>query len=458
MIRTPEGEKGYVLFLTLAMLTATAVFFVTLHNVYRTRYGHVAAFGNSIKARYAAESGIECAKETASRKGWRTLLNAPLTGKLGKGGYSVTARMEGGFLFLKSAGYWLKEKSEVRAALGERPAGALASAIRLNTRDRDLVVAGHNRIRGDVRLVRGKAFTNQVTGFAFDGDSVCQGRVIDSSAADTLRDSTLKALVKEFQARFSTTEGCDEVVHGSLFFGEGRPFDRGGRLRKTVYVEGGLTLQDDAEVAGPVTFIVEGNVLIMGRAQLRNCTILCGRKVKVQGGSLLDQVLLYSREGAVFRDSSVFCGQMLSLDSILFLGRSSAAYPAFLYSWPGMRDGRVRGGIYSVDSSILFGTIVVTRSDTANGGDSLPEYRPLIRLSAQTRVQGVVYNCYATEYRGRLRGHITTASFFLEERGYTFGNLLFNTETDRLAMDTRLLLPVIFSDKPTLARVRSYTE
>ena len=448
-----KNDSGYVLFMVVSMIVALSFFLMAIFTVYRVRFAAAAREGNKVKARYLAEAGVEKVKYLFSedRKGLKldTLQEDSISEN---SRYRYKASLQSGYVEVMSEGIVVRSHVKINATLGQKATDNLAPAISLNEPKSDLVVAGGNKINGDVSLIQGQLFPARAGGINFTGDKMLTGKVIQRTKADTLCDNGIKERIQTLSRSFSTAEGYDIIIKASLFFSANQPYDREYYRNKRVYVEGVLGFSDSIVIAGPAEFIVEQDLVVEGNPTITNMHFVCGNKIKVKGDTRLNDCFGYARRGMITTDSASISGQFLSEDSIVFDKNASTQYPAFFYSLPTLKENRLSGGIYCNGSNNLCGAFVIGLRPGTSDSTIVPQR--VFTLSRNSEITGIVYSSYPMEYLGTVTGHITTFSFTMSQINRTYKDWIFNTTTDRMVLSDNMVLPVIFSENPELAVLR----
>lgn len=422
------------------MVGVLSFFILGILNVVRVRYGDSIRFGNKVKARYLAEAGMEKAKYLLMKDSVLTIPKA-FTEKLGKGTFDVKVTRYGGYLRVESKGKFAKSEAAMTALLGEKMLPGFSSAIQLNRLNNDLVAAGKNVIKGDVCLINGKLFPARISGLSFIGPDILSGELRQKERPDTLNDLELRNEIKALRESLVDAKGQDEIIHASLFV------DKEGDYRnKKTMVEGELRISD-CRMTGPLRFTAERSVHVEGGAGLLNCEIICGGKFVMTGNAKAENVFVYAREGACISDSATFSGQLFCEDSIKFEGKASTLYPTFAYCLPKIRDFKFWGGIF-MTSSNLAGCFVVSMPDTQGKRIIVESGQRFMFISENTAISGLVFNSFATEYKGKIKGHITTSSFYLDAGRKSYMNFILNTVTAAAEPGDKSVVPCIFSEKP----------
>lgn len=439
-----HNEKGYSLFIVVSMVGVLSFFILGILNVVRVRYGDSIRFGNKIKAIYLAEAGIEKAKYLLMKDSVLTVPKA-FSEKLGRGTFDVKVARYGGYLKVESKGRAGKSEAAITALLGEKMLPRFSSAIQLNKLNNDLVAAGQNVIKGDVCLINGKLFPARISGLTFTGTDILSGDLRQKDRPDTLNDRELKNEIKALRESLVDAKGQDEIIHASLFLDDDDPARY--RNRKTM-VEGDLRISASCRVSGPLRFTVERSVYIEGHSGVFDCEIICGGKINMTGNAKAENVFVYARDGAYFTDSATFAGQLFCEDSIKLEGKASTLYPTLAYCLPKVRDFRLWGGIFMSSTSNSAGCFVVSLPDTLGKKVMLPSDQRFVSISENTTISGLVFNSFTTEYRGKIKGHITTGAFFLNAGRKSYMNFLLNTTTSACTPGDKTVLPCIFTTKP----------
>jgi len=448
------NQNGYVLYTVLIVLVLLGILLgvVFKFTMLDRRLMHNELY--RMKARYAAEAGVEKAKYFLSGNEGKSILwvAEKYEEKVdSNAGFSFSVRPWGGYIEVISEGYCLKQTQRVRALLAQCQNDMFANAITNLDSSGNMIVAGRTSIIGDVQLITGDVRKSAIPALPYKGqEPLVQGNVEAIKRLPVVNTALLDVSFNRFPEYFKTAEGTDQLVTHSLVF-DGERADLSPYKNKTVYIEGSIefNLRDSSGIDESVTFVVERSVFIKNNSCLHNVNFIARERIEIGQNAQVNKALLFSNGTIDIGGQSRVQAQVLSKDSITIHGNAILAYPSFVYNSGKVMGQSLVGGIKILDSAFVSGAVVYNR---IAHDDRLITYKSPNKLEVgkSAVIKGIVFCNTHCLFQGRMLGHITTQSFIYSKGGTTYRNWLVDSYFNREEGGHRLVLPVIFGDKPDL--------
>jgi hypothetical protein len=410
-----------------------------------------------LKAEYLAEAGVNRAIWYLSGNDgkdmhWRAE-NEPF--ELGDtGSYMFSVRNWGGYIAVESQGKAGAVQREVKALIGYKPSGFFDRAINLGDRAYPLVVAGSNRIVGDVLVGPAGVIEGKFKGEPFQGKKYVIGNVFTQS--DTSSPSFSTAILEEFRENVSKNlkeaQSYDKAVtlddHSEEGFFKGRKLTIDGNLV--------ITSQAGKQFSGPGFVYCKRDIIITGVVVLESGLILASDgAIMVSDKVQVRDCILYSRTSVRLEGKSVFQGQVFAEGELAVKDDALVKYPALLCVKGKLNDKKVEGTL-SFEPSEQGSGVLVYYDDYAT--DQLPtvtEDRGIVSVAKDSKFKGIVYSTNRTRQEGTVLGNITTNAFYFSYPPTEYINWLKSSVTDRTGLRREVVLPLIFN-RPTRLEIAEY--
>jgi hypothetical protein len=439
-IKRLRYSEGSVLVLVLIILTAVTVVCALILGATLFQVKRIRIQIRKTQARYTAEAAV-----------YKTVLS--LSGRRlpdsWKGGMETmilfdgdTAVVEtsawGGFVKVDSRAVHRKAAVRVRALLGQKPTEAFQNAVVCGS-DYPLVVAGRNRIVGDVLAGMAGMETGYIAGRGFEGSRQVEGKVLKTSLP---RMPDFKGILLD---KYFTGVGNPAAQPGNMdvFYIPSRPDESLfiEHRNQCLAASGDVVIEDVGSgkpFKGPVTVRSSGNIFIKGVSRFSGYVeFVAAKSIFIEGRADLHRVLLSAGQHVDISGSSRIEGQIMAVDSITVRGRSTLEYPSVLYC---------RNGIFIRDGAFMAGTVIQQNpSVPVRGGGS-----PLIRIHRGAKVTGAVYGANRVWLEGTVWGTACAGLFYLFQAPTAYNNYLMDATIDRMQRPDSFLLPLQFGEKPDL--------
>jgi len=418
----------------------------------------------SLKAYYSAESGVEIAKKIISdnSKKRKIIADTSFLHFFGDGASCSTSISNMfGYIHVSSLGRCLKQNRNVYAVLGQTLLPEHSSALTLMDSIGDLILAGNSDITGDVLLGEGCVRKSVISEMPFIGDKGHNGKQINS------RDNKSSVFVEQIDtgmARcrdyFSGFKKAQILIPHSIFIE--KQADISKYRGKTVYVEGSIEAitNDSFDISGPVTFIIERQLLVGQNIKLRGINFIVNGSVTIKGDALVEECYITSFGVSRITDDAKFSGSIISSDTLIIDKRAHINHPSFLFSVGKVDNGILKGGVLITDSARVFATVLYKRDLSDNQNTIAKKSLNRVVVNSVVDFKGVVISCGSLELAGRIIGHVSANELLLSKDETVYKNMLFNTKIDRSGLAKNYVLPMIFNKEcnPQVISLREYEQ
>jgi hypothetical protein len=406
-----------------------------------------------IQARYLAEAGIHKAMWILSgnegrNKFWRAKNSTlPLFDDLN---CEISVSEWGGFLHLSSTAYYKGQAASVIALIGERMPAHFKQAIIVGGVNYPLVVAGTNKIVGDVTLGSGGVKPGQMKGIRFSGKRPVNGEINIQSPPQMpyFDNSIFKSSIRKYQAMLTTPGGV--VFSGDQIFELNKLLNFSEN--SVVFIDGNVILRSGAGTDKSTwkrkgTIIVTGTIVVENGVNLGQCiSLISGKEIEIKGFVTIDEGLLFSQNKITVEENLKGSVQMLVMGDIRLEGNSRLQYPSLIYSTGKILENSIEDKIEILNQTIVEGTIICYQ-----GNDSkIPSLKNngLIVVGEQAQIYGFIYSSNDTTIKGRVYGVVLTGKFFLYQSPTNYINWLKDATIDRSKLRDTFLLPLSFNVNP----------
>jgi hypothetical protein len=325
----------------------------------------------------------------------------------------------------------------------------------------DLILAGNSDISGDVLLGEGCVRKSVILEMPFIGDKGHSGKQINS------KDNKSSVFVKQIDTGmakcrdyFTGFKKAQILVPHSIFIE--KQADISKYRGKTVYIEGSIEAltNDTCDISGPVTFIVERQLLVGQNTRIRGVNFIVNGSACVKNNASVEECYITSFGVSRITDDAKFSGSMISADTLVVDKRAQINHPSFLFCIGRIDNDILKGGILITDSAKVFATIVY-KYDLF--GKQMPNSeKSLNRVVVNSAVDfmGVIISCGTLELAGKIIGHVSAKELFFSKDETIYKNMLFNTKIDRNGLDKKYVLPMIFNKEcdPQVISLREYEQ
>ena len=194
----------------------------------------------------------------------------------------------------------------------------------------------------------------------------------------------------------------EDAFSGGAAYSSSRSFPDRDRI---VHTGGGEGREVAVEIEGPLgkpgwtappgrTLVVEGDVVVRGRATLDGWTILARGTISLEGDARLREGVLYAAKGVVLADDASFQGQILSARSLEIHERARLVGPAVALCWSA-DSGRV-----VLDGSAVSNAYLVSLGASGR-----------VEIGRDATLEGVVVSNGTLRVDGRVHGVAVASSF-----------------------------------------------
>lgn len=438
-----SNEKGSVLITILAVFLIISLLFgsVLLYGSWHKFRAQKALL--DLKASYLAEAGVNRAIWYLSGnqdKGiwWRPENYHQNIDKADS--YDFTIYNWGSYIAIDSQGKSGGTRKKVKAILGQKPDENYKRAINLGDPAYPLVVAGNNRIIGDVRVGPGGVMAGRFEGEGYLGKNLVDGNItivkglrspVYSDRMLEEFDQVMKARKARIDLTIDKTLIVDDKVKSDYF------------KDKNVKITGNLVFSSSQgkSFKGPGFIFCEGQIELSGSSKLEEGLVLVADKgIILSDDSQARDCLFYSGSDMIIKGNSKFQSQAVSDASITVKDHSTTSYPSLLLTKGRREDKSIEGSISIESDNPVEGILVFcgeapdTNSKLANNG--------IVHIKSNANFYGTIFSTNYTTVEGRVFGCISTRKFYLYVFPTTYINWLKDALIDRSKLNKEMILPI----------------
>ncbi len=434
-----NGSAMITVLIIAVIVTATLMLFLS----FSVKHARVLTFkGDLLRARYAAENGIEQFIADAHQSenfDWHWL---PMSKRIGfdKGDTAVVESTPwGGYVHISSVGSRKHQEFVERDYLAYSPTSIFNSALILNPAHYSLVVTGDTRIEGDVHVGRSGVQKESLRGRPYTGNEVVFGNVIKGT--EDLRPEINEAYIaKLFKTLKEESEASPATNLQALIPDSSNRIylSKKDSPLQAVAIGVDLPAGEAWELIGPGTLIATAPLELVGAISFHNqVKILSAYPITIGHGVEMDEVIIYSPKVITLSDARNISGQFYSDHAIKIAGNSNINYPSIAMIYAQAPENRIA----LLDQATFNGTIAAVRKAPNNGN------RPsagIIWIDDAATANGLVYSDNIITHKGRVNGIIVTDRFHFYDSPKNYYNWINGGRITRSALNPHYKLPLFF--------------
>jgi len=402
-----------------------------------------------LQAQYLAEAGVYKTMWYLSGRGGKDYRWRPKNEVIElPDGYVCTVSVEqwGGYLRVVSTAQYAKATKKLQVLVGEKPSFPFQQAIFIGGTDYPLVVAGKNRIIGDVTLGKEGVRQGTLPGTPFQSEQLVNGRIYRQPQPKLpyFNAFLLESTMTKNQLLLDNPQG-QEIFHSQRFDQTNWPTFEQNLM---IYVHGDLYITGEVKIQGPGTLVSTGNLIIADKSKLEGSLwLISGGKMIIRNGVRITGCLLSAQGDIEISDRCKIIGQLFSSGDIILRNHAEVGYPAVIYSVGTMQHDKIEGKIILQDQAIVRGTIIFC---SKNHQPPPKKDETIVIVEKEAKVIGVIYSENNTTVHGTVYGTVITGKFFLYEPPTIYLNWLKDATIDRTKLPNGFLLPLTFTKTPHL--------
>jgi len=443
MIDNTNNQNGSVLVTILAVFLVISLLFgsVLLYGSWHKFEAEKALL--DLKASYLAEAGVNRAVWCLSGNDnkdirWRVEDYHSQIDNTNQ--YHFRISNWGGYLAIESQGKSGAKTKKVKAIIGQKPDKTYDNAINLGDPAYPLVVAGRNRIIGDIKIGPAGIMPGRFEGEEFVGGSLVEGNVLVSK--NLTPHGYSDKMIEEFKQTIKEKkENIDLVIDRTLIADDKTKSDY--FKNKNTRITGNLVFSSsqDKSFQGPGYIFCDGKIEITKNTKLYDGLVLIADKdIVLLDNCQLKDCLLYSKSEINIKDNVIFKSQAISDTSIVVEGHASTFYPTLLLV-EGKRGEKSIEGSISIESDnpvegilMYCGKEMESESKLADNG--------IIMIKPNSSFCGIIYSTNYATIEGNVSGCVNTNKFYFEKPPTTYINWLNNALIDRTKLKKEMILPL----------------
>jgi hypothetical protein len=448
-----NNEQGSALVTVLSLITIVTILIGSVMAVVTLQRRFVRRDYFRIQARYLAEAGIYKAMGYLSGnegrdKFWRPANSPmPLFDSLS---CNISVTEWGGFLHLFSKANYKGQTASVQTFIGERMPPHFKQALIVGGVNYPLVVAGANKIVGDVTVGSGGVKPGEMKGIRFSGKRPVNGEInIQSPPQMPFFDNTIfESSIRKYQTMLATPGGV--MFSGDQIFDLNNPLNF--NENSIVYIDGNVTLRPTAGTDKSTrqrkgSIIVTDKIVVENGVNLGQCiSLISDNEIIINGLVTIDEAILFAQNRISVKGNLQGSVQLLSRGDIRLEGNSRLGYPSLIYSTGKILKNKIEGKIEILDQTIVEGTIICYQEE--NPQKSSLKNNGLVVISEQAQLNGFIYSSNNTTVKGSVYGAVLTGKFFLYQSPTNYINWLKDATIDRSKLCEAFLLPLFFNVNP----------
>ncbi len=429
-----NNQNGSILVTVLTVLSILLTIFVFALTYTLTRYSFHTKDKNNFIATHLSEAGIQNGVNKLNNNNFVSNYKYKTENN---GTISVSKELWGPFYLISSIGQFANQKIKTTSIIGSYPDSIFSDAITACDERYPFIVAGNTRIFGNVNTGLLGMETGQIRGEAVTSKQYHQGKInIHQDLSTPLIDTTV--LDGYFNEMLSRKSNCKTFESASLYLNKSS--DDLFKKSNAIEIENNLEMnhfffESNSEIH---SLFVNGFVEIKNSCKISSLLeIIAEGPIYIKDSSVLDNVILYSKDSIIIEDDATFSGIAIAHKKIIVKDKAKLLYPSMLLLLPLEKKEHTENGIYLTSKNQL-----ETICYLSNNKEDSTYMRDVIYLDTVSTIVGAVISNQLVDLRGSVYGSIVTEQFKYEQPPTTYIHWAKSLYVNRTVFDLNFGLPM----------------
>ena len=432
-----NNQQGSILVTVLSVLSILLTIFIFALTYTLTRYTVHTKNKNILIATHLSEAGITNSLDKLNSNRFESTYeyDTPNGGNI-----TISKENWGPYYLISSIGEYANQKIKTTSLIGSFPDSFFQDAITVCDEQYPFVVAGNTRIIGNVNTGLLGMEAGEIRGEGVTDKKYHKGIVnFHKSLSPPTIDTTV--YYEYIKSILSRKAHCKTYKSASLYLNNNS--DTILNNTPSIDIENNLEMNN---------FFFESNneihsIFVNGFVDIKNSTkisslleIIAEGAINIKDSSLLDNVILYSKDSIIIEDDVTFSGIAIAHNKIIVKDNAKLLYPSILILLPLEKSETFENGIYLSSKNQLETVCYLSK----NAEDST-YMNDVVYLDSLSTVLGAVISKQIVNLQGKVYGSIVTELFRYEQPPTTYINWAYSLFVNRLTLNYNFGLP-IFSD------------